>query len=137
RHLAEVPARTSLSALAHMNRVATAGGVSASIAHEVNQPLPGIVARASAARRWLTAEPPDLNKARAALDQIETAGHRAGEIIQSVKSMFRKDTQDKSEVDINKLIWTVLGLVYIDLRKHQIELETRLEDGLPPVIGNQ
>ena len=51
--------------------------------------------------------------------------------------MFRKDTQDKSPVDINKLIWTVLGLVYIDLRKHQIDLQSELGDQLPPVLGNQ
>ena len=85
-------------------------------------PLTGIATRASAARRWLAAERPDIEKARAALEQIEAAGHRAGDIIASVKSMFKKDTQEKSPVDINKLIWTVLGLVDIDLRKHQIEL---------------
>ena len=88
-----------------MNRVATAGELSASIAHEVNQPLTGIVTRASAARRWLAAERPDIDKARAALDQIEAAGHRASDIVKNVRSMFRKDTQDKSPVDINKLIW--------------------------------
>ncbi len=114
-----------------MNRVATAGELSASIAHEVNQPLTGIVARASAARRWLAAEKPDLDKVRAALDQIETAGHRASDIITNVKSMFKRETQDRSEIDINKLIWTVMGLVYIDLRKHQIELQTELDDQLP------
>jgi signal transduction histidine kinase/ABC-type uncharacterized transport system substrate-binding protein len=137
RHLAEVMARHSMAELNHMNRVATAGELSASIAHEINQPLTGMVLRASAARRWLAADRPDIDKARDALDQIEAAGHRASEIITSVKSMFRKDTQDKSRVDINKLIWTVLGLVYIDLRKHQIELDSRLDDQLPPVLGNQ
>ena len=120
-----------------MNRVATAGELSASIAHEVAQPLTGIATRAIAARRWLTRETPDVDKARAALDQIEAASHRASEIVQSVRSMFRKDTQDKAPVDINKLIWTVLGLVYIDLRKHQIDLESRLGDQIPPVLGNQ
>jgi signal transduction histidine kinase len=137
RHLAEVLARHSMAELNHMNRVATAGELSASIAHEINQPLTGIVLRASAARRWLAAERPDIDKLRDALDQIEAAGHRASDIITSVKSMFRKDTQDKSRVDINKLIWTVLGLVYIDLRKHQIDLDSRLDDQLPPVLGNQ
>ena len=96
RHLAEVLARNSMAELTHMNRVATAGELSASIAHEVNQPLTGIVTRASAARRWLAGERPDIDKARAALDQIEAAGHRASDIIKNVKSMFRKDTQDKS-----------------------------------------
>ena len=54
-----------------------------------------------------------------------------------VKSMFQRDTQDRSEIDINKLIWTVMDLVYIDLRKHQIELKTELSDQLPPVLGNR
>ena len=137
RNQAEVVARNSLLELTHMNRLATAGELSASIAHEVNQPLTGIVARAGAARRWLAGEKPDLHKVRAALDQIETAGHRASEIITSVRSMFQRDTQDRSVIDINNLIWTVLGLVDIDLQKHEIELKTELSDQLPAVLGNQ
>jgi signal transduction histidine kinase len=137
RNRAEVLARNSMAEITQMNRVATAGELSASIAHEVNQPLTGIVARAGAARRWLAAEKPDLNKVRAALDQIETAGHRASDIITNVKSMFKKETQDRSEIDINKLIWTVMGLVYIDLRQYEIELRTELDDQLPPVLGNR
>jgi signal transduction histidine kinase len=137
RHVAEISSRNFMSELTHMNRVATAGELSASIAHEVNQPLTGIVTRASAGRRWLTGERPDIDKARAAFDQIEVAGHRAAEIIKNLRSMFRKDTTDKSAIDINKLIWNVLGLVYIDLRKHQIDLQSELADQLPPVLGNQ
>ncbi len=125
RHLAEVQSRNAMSELTHINRVATAGELSASIAHEVNQPLTGIVTRASAARRWLRAEKPDLDKV-AALNAIEAAGYRASEIIVSVRSMFQKDTRGRAEVDLNKLIWTVLGLVYIDLRKYGIELKTEL-----------
>src|SRR5262245_21213104 len=113
RNRAEVLARNSISELTHMNRVATAGELSASIAHEVNQPLTGIVARVSAARRWLAAEKPDLDKVRVALDQIETAGHRASDIITNVKSMFQRATKDRSEIEINELIWTVMDLVYI------------------------
>jgi C4-dicarboxylate-specific signal transduction histidine kinase len=137
RHAAEVVARNSMAEITHMNRVATAGELSASIAHEVNQPLTGIVTRAGAARRWLAKEQPDIDKVRAALDQIEAAGHRAAEIIKSLRSMFRKDTPDRSRVEINQLIWSVLGLVYIDLRKHEISLDTRLGDEIPPVLGNQ
>jgi C4-dicarboxylate-specific signal transduction histidine kinase len=137
RHLAEVSARHAMAELTHMNRVATAGELSASIAHEINQPLTGIVTRASAARRWLARENPDIDKARAALDSIETAGYRASEIIKNLRAMFRKDTAEKSAVDINKLIWNVLGLTYIDLRKHGIDVESRLDDQIPPVLGNQ
>jgi C4-dicarboxylate-specific signal transduction histidine kinase len=137
RHRAEVLARNSMAELTHMNRIATASQLSASIAHEVNQPLTGIVTRANAALRWLAAGTPNVDKAQAALTEIVNAGHRASDIIASVRSMFTKDTRAKSQVDINELIWTVLGLVYIDLRKHQIELETGLDEQLPPVFGNR
>src|SRR5262249_54143441 len=137
RNRAEVLARNSMSQLTHMNRVATAGELSASIAHEVNQPLTGIVARVGAARRWLAAEKPDLDKVRAALNQIETAGHRASDIIKNVRAMFQRDTQGRSAVDINGLIGTVIGLVNIDLRKQQITLRTELDDRVPPVLGNR
>jgi C4-dicarboxylate-specific signal transduction histidine kinase len=136
RYRAEVRARHSMSELAHVNRVATAGELSASIAHEVNQPLAGIVTRIGAVRQWLAGQKPELDKVRAALDQIEDSSLRASAIIASVRSMFRKDSQDKTEVNINQLILAVLNLVHIDLRKHQIELKTALEDRLPPVLGN-
>lgn len=137
RHSAEIATRNTMSELAQVNRLATAGELSASIAHEVNQPLTGIVTKANAALRWLTGEKPDLEKARTALTQIVSAGHRASNIVMSVRSMLRKDTQAKSPVDINKLTWTVLGLVWIDLRKHEIELETKLNEQLPSVHGNE
>ena len=137
RHLAEVMARNSMAELTHMNCLATAGELSASIAHEIRQPLTGIVARASAARRWLAKEKPDIDKARAALDQIEAAGHRANDVITNVRSMFIKDAQDKSWIDINKLIGAVLELVRIDLRKHQVDYELELDEKIPPVFGNQ
>jgi C4-dicarboxylate-specific signal transduction histidine kinase len=123
--------------LAQVNRLATAGELSASIAHEVNQPLTGIVTKASAALHWLAAEKPDLEKARAALTQIVSAGHRASDIITGVRSMLRMDKPKKSPVDVNKLIWTVLGLVWIDLRKHEIDLDTKLNEQLPSVQGNE
>jgi len=95
------------------------------------------VTKANAALRWLAADKPDLEKAQAALAQIVSAGHRASNIITSVRSMLRKETQEKSPVDINKLIWTVLGLVWIDLRKHEIDLDTKLNEQLPSVQGNE
>jgi signal transduction histidine kinase len=137
RHSAEIATRNTMSQLAQVNRLATAGELSASIAHEVNQPLTGIVTKANAALRWLAADKPDLEKARAALTNIVNAGHRASNIITSIRSMLRKDTQEKAPVDINKLIWTVLELVWIDLRKHEIDLDTKLNEQLPPVQGNE
>src|SRR5262245_6581738 len=104
RKLSEAREKVLMAELTHMNRVATAGELSASIAHEVSQPLTGITTKASAARRWLAAEKPDIDRVRDVLDQIEAASHRASEIIANVRSMFSKGTRDKAEVDINKLI---------------------------------
>jgi signal transduction histidine kinase len=137
RHLAEVQARNSMAELTQMNRLATAGELSAAIAHEVNQPISGMVTNANAALRWLSRQTPDIGNARDALSQIVKAGHRAGDIITGVRTMFGKDTQEKIPTDVNKLIRTVLALVYIDLRKHSIECQVNLSEHLPSVIGNE
>jgi signal transduction histidine kinase len=137
RRRAEKAGRETMSELTQLNRIATAGELSATIAHEVNQPLTGIVMRANAALRWLSGENPDVGKVRDALGQIVTAGHRASDVVTSARAMFRKDTQEKNTVDLNKLIRSVLGLVYMDLRKHSIESRTVLADNLPAVIGNE
>ena len=137
RHLAEVQTRNSMSELAYVNRKATAGELSATIAHEVSQPLTGMVANAHAALRWLSREQPDVGNVREALNQIVAAGHRASDVVTSVRAMFRKDTQEKAPLHINKLIWSVLGLVSIDLRTHSIVAQTSLAEHLPPVLGNE
>jgi signal transduction histidine kinase len=136
RHNAEIVIRNMTSELSHMNRVATAGELSASIAHEVNQPLTGIVTKASAALRWLTAERPDVERARAALGQIVSAGLRASEIVTGVRAMFTKDPQKRTLVNINELITTVLRIVWIDLRKHDIELDTDFDRQIGDIVGN-
>ena len=109
RHLAEVQSRNAMAELTYMNRMAAAGELSASIAHEINQPLTGIATRASAALRWLARETPNLEKARAALEQIVAAGHRAADIVTSVRAMFKKDTSERLPVDVNRLILDRFG----------------------------
>jgi signal transduction histidine kinase len=133
RRVAEVAARTSMSELMHMNRIATAGELSASIAHEVNQPLTGISARASAAARWLAKEPPDIEKVRNMLREIIAASDRAAEVVGGVRAMFKKDSKERPSVDINKLIRTVLEIVRVELQKNGVELQTALDEGLPRV----
>jgi len=137
RRRAERTARETFSELAQMNRMATAGELSAAITHEIKQPLTGIVTMANAALRWLSRETPDIGRAREAMNKVVVAGHQASDIVTNVRGLFEKDTQEKSPTDINKLIRTVLALVYIDLRKHSIESQVNLSEQLPPIIGNE
>ena len=135
RQRAEILARNTMSELSHVNRMATAGQLSASIAHEVNQPLAGIVANAQAALRWL--EKANVGEVREGLKRIVSEGHRASDIITNLRAMFKSDVQEKALVDINKLVLSVLALVRIDLQKHEIKLQTQLDDRSPQVLGNQ
>jgi C4-dicarboxylate-specific signal transduction histidine kinase len=127
----------TMAELTHMNRLATAGVLLASIAHEINQPLTGIVIQACAARQWLASREPNVEKARDALDQIESSGLRAGEIITSLRGMFKKETQARNPIDINKLIFTVLAIVRHELQKHGVELRTELDESVAPLEGDR
>jgi C4-dicarboxylate-specific signal transduction histidine kinase len=127
----------TMTELTHMNRVATAGVLSASIAHEINQPLTGIVMSASAARRLLALKEPSIEEARDALDQIQSDGHRAGEIIASLRGMLKKETQARTPIDINKLIFTALAIVRYELQQHGVELRTELDESLPALEGDR
>ena len=104
-----------MSDLTNVNRMATVGQLSASIAHEIRQPLAGILANAQAALRWL--EKANVEEAREGLKGIVSDGHRAGDIITNLRAMFKHDVQEKTHVDINKLVLSVLALARIDLQK--------------------
>jgi PAS domain S-box-containing protein len=95
------------SMLTHMNRVATAGELSSSIAHEIKQPLAAMVIRANAGLRWLTRDTPDLDEARAAFRAIVSSGHRVAEVIESVRAMYKKNSQ-------YQLTWTISFKVFSD-----------------------
>jgi signal transduction histidine kinase len=137
RQSAEIAARTAMFELAQMNRVAGVGELSASIAHEVNQPLAAIGASASAAMNWLKARTPNIDEARAALTQIKSESERAGDIILNLRAMFKKDTQKNGLIEVNKVILSVLDLVRVELQKNRIELRVQLEEGLPTVTGSE
>ncbi len=137
RLVAEIDARRRMSELAHMNRVATAGAVSASIAHELNQPLAAIAANGSAGLRWLAKATPDLDEARAALKSVVECGHRAGELIGSIRSMYQKDDPGRSSLDVNDLIREVMVLLRDQLNHHEIAIQTDLFPALPQVSGHR
>jgi len=137
RRRAERTARETFSELTQMNRMATASELSAAIAHEIRQPITGMVTMANAALRWLSRETPDIGRARDAMSKVVAAGHQASDVITNVHGLFGKDTLEKTPTDLNLLIQSVLGLVYIDLRKHNIESQMNLSEELPPVVGNE
>ena len=136
RKLAETRLRNASDELASMKRLAAAGELSASIAHEINQPICGIVLKANAALRWLTAEKPDVEKARGALRDIASMGHRAADIVAGVRAMFSKDTNAKVPVNVNNLVDTVLATVRTDLQSRGVRVETQLDKTLPAVSSD-
>jgi len=136
RSIAEVQSRSALAQLAHLNRLETAGQLSASIAHEINQPVTGIALKASAALRWLAVDKPDVDKIRSVLTDIVGAAQRTGDIISGVRALFKKDSNLKTPINLNNVINTVLALLQLDLQKGEIRVETILDDELPPVTGD-
>jgi C4-dicarboxylate-specific signal transduction histidine kinase len=137
RRKAEAVSRQHLFELAHMNRTSTAGQLSASIAHEVKQPLAAISANGSAGLRWLAKAVPDLGEARAAFERIVDAAHRAGDVIDTIRSMFKKTDDEKIALNPSRLITDVLEIARINLERRRISAETRLSAGLPEIMGNR
>ena len=133
---AERAARAQLTEIAQLNRLAAAGELSASISHEVKQPLAAIAANASAALRWLARSPPDMGEARAALERIIGEAHRASDVIGDIRAMFKRAGDDKADVDVNAVIREVLALLRADLDTRRIAVETDLPDGLPAVVSS-
>lgn len=136
RHRAERRERETMSELMHLNRVATAGELVASIAHEVNQPLAGIAMSARAAVRWLRAETPNVERAVASLEQVVAATHHAGDVITHIRALFRKDSDVKSAIEINDLVLAILAMVQTDLLTKGIEVKTELDERRPVVQGD-
>jgi len=120
--------------LAHVSRQTTLGAMTASIAHEIRQPLAGIVTSANAGLRWLRREDPDIGEAQTAFGQIVKDGHRINDIVASVRAMFGKETPDTSLVDLRTVVREVLALTQVELDTHQISLQSEMCDGLPDVM---
>jgi signal transduction histidine kinase len=137
RRNAEVLARRTMGELANINRIATAGELSASIAHEMKQPLAAMVTNVRAGLRWLGAATPNLEEARTAFQNVLKDGNRAAEVIDSVRAMFKKEQTDKTLLHMNDLIGSVLYLLRDELEPQHIVLRTNLDSQLPLVQGNR
>jgi C4-dicarboxylate-specific signal transduction histidine kinase len=123
--------------LARVTRLTTLGEIGASIAHEVNQPLGAIVNNASAALRWLSRRPPDMEKVRRALSRIIDNGTRASEVIRSIRALSNKADPQREPLDINDLINEVIALVRLELLSHRISLRTELAPVLPAIFADR
>jgi PAS domain S-box-containing protein len=125
------------STLAHVSRENTMGAMTASIAHEIRQPLAVVVAHANAGLRWLNRDEPDIEEARQSLAEIAKEGHRISEVISSIRAMFGKEDGETAAVDICALVAEILALMHGELHSHGIALRNEVPAELPPVVGER
>ena len=123
--------------LAHANRVATMGQLSASIAHEINQPIGAAITYADAGLRWLSANPPNLEEVRQAFGLILKSGVRAGEVMDRIRALAKKAPPQKDSLEINEVILEVIGLTSREIEKNGISAHTQLAEGLPAIQGDR
>ena len=137
RKRAEETLRAMQTELGHANRVATVGQLTASISHEVAQPVAASITNANAALRWLAANPPDLDEVHAALDRILRNGKRASEVIGRIRALVRREAPRNDRFDLNEMIREVIVLTQAELSRKGILLRTELAEGLPMVTGDR
>jgi signal transduction histidine kinase len=132
---AEQDVRHRASELAYVNRRIVAGQLSASIAHEINQPLAAIVSSGNAGLRWLTAKTPDFEEVSASLKRIVSDGHRAAQIVENVRAMFKRDVQKKVPAEINRVVSEVLDLMRSEFDGNHVSVRVVYTQNLPnPVV---
>ena len=117
--------------LERVNRVMLVGEMTASIAHEVNQPIAGAVANANACLRWIATQPPKIEEARQALGRIVRDGKRAGEVIDRIRALVKKVLPHRDRLDINEAVLEVIALTHSELQRNRVKLETQLSGDLP------
>jgi signal transduction histidine kinase len=123
--------------LAHVTRVATLGEMTASIAHEVNQPLTAVIANANASLRWLAAATPNLDEARGAVSRILRDGSRAGEVIARIRALVQKTDTEKVRLDINQTVHEVVLLMQNEAVRRGVVIRMDLATDVPSVWGDR
>jgi PAS domain S-box-containing protein len=134
---AEEALRRAQAELAHASRVATLGELSASIAHEVHQPLTAIVASGNAAVRWLDREGPECARAISSITRMISEAHRASQVILRIRELVKKAEPEMAQVDVNRLIEDVLVLISREASGQRVEVRPRLASKLPPALGDR
>jgi PAS domain S-box-containing protein len=123
--------------LTRASRVSSMGELSASLAHEISQPIAAAVANAHACRLWLSRDEPNLEEARAAASRVEQDGRRAGEIVKRVRLLFKKDTLQRELVDLNEIIQEIVLLLHSEAIQYGVFIPTKLAANLPEVMGDR
>jgi PAS domain S-box-containing protein len=135
--VAEEALNRARSELAHVTRVTTMGELTASIAHEVRQPIAAAVTSAQTALRWLEAKPPELGEVREALARIVRAGKQAGDVVGRIRALVTKAPPEKESVEINAAIREVVELTRGEAAKNRVSVRTVLAEGLPLIQGDR
>ena len=134
---AEEALRASQAELAHVTRVTAMGELAASIAHEVTQPLTGILTNGNACLHWLAGTPPKIEKAREAVERIIRDSDRASEVIHDIRSLVKKAPACQEPINLNELIGRTLTLAGHEMARNQVEVQTELAADLPDVVGDR
>jgi PAS domain S-box-containing protein len=129
--------REAVMELAHANRVSTLGQLTASIAHEISQPIAAAVTNAQAGLDWLGAEPPNLEQVRQTLDYIISDGMRASEVIDRIRGLIKKAPPKRESLRINKAVREVAALTRGEVLKNRVKVRTQLDKDLPPVQADR
>src|SRR5438094_3867391 len=137
RKRAEEALRQAQADLAHVSRVTTMGELTASLAHEVNQPIAAAITNANTCLRWLAGDTPNVEEARDAAMRIVKGGTRAAEIISRIRLLFKKGTPERELVDINQVIDEMIVLLRSEATRYSISVRTELASHLPPIMGDR
>jgi PAS domain S-box-containing protein len=134
---AETELRKVQAALAHVSRVTTLGELAASLAHEVNQPLAGVVSSADACLHWLAAQPPNVDKARRATERITRDAKRASDVVGRVRNLAKKAPLQRTCVDMNETVEETISLATRELSQNSVSLDMQLAEDLPQILADR
>jgi C4-dicarboxylate-specific signal transduction histidine kinase len=137
REQAEDALRQAQADLTRANRLSSMGELTASLAHEVNQPIAAAITDANTCLRWLSRDQPDLEEARAAASRVVQDGGRASEIVKRVRQFFEKDTLQREPVDVNEIIREMMLLLHSEATQFAVFIRTELVADLPKVMGDR
>ena len=137
RKRAEVAWHDAREALSRATRLTVMGELSASIAHEINQPLAAIITNGHACERFLTFSPPDLDEVKDAVGEIVRDGRRASEVLKRIRAMSKNSAPERGQVDVNQAIAEVLALTRDELLRHRVSVQTDLHSNLPTIMADR